>query len=153
MEAFIMENINKEERMVWESLNGVMDQNMKESSTKITSMEEVIMRIIEGIYKWADGRNYNGQWVNNKMEGHGVFIWPDGRIYNGDYKNDKKDGYGEFEWHDGRKYKGYWKNGKQHGEGEFFLPKDGVWKKGVWKEGKRNYWLDEENKGKQLEIL
>ena len=44
------------------------------------------------------------------MEGKGIFKWPDGRVYEGEYKNDKKDGYGEFEWADGRKYKGYWKN-------------------------------------------
>lgn len=51
------------------------------------------------------------------MDGKGVFKWPDGRVYDGEYKNDKKDGYGilitpKFE------YRGYWKNGKMDGEGE-----------------------------------
>ena len=46
------------------------------------------------------------------MEGKGIFKWPDGRTYNGDYLNDQKHGYGEFTWPDGRYYKGYWKEGK-----------------------------------------
>ena len=32
------------------------------------------------------------------MDGEGVFKWPDGRKYQGQYKDDKKDGYGIFEW-------------------------------------------------------
>ena len=26
-----------------------------------------------GVYNWSDGRVYQGQWKNNKMEGEGVF--------------------------------------------------------------------------------
>ena len=76
------------------------------------------------------------------MEGKGIFKWPDGRVYEGEYKNDKKDGYGEFEWADGRKYKGYWKNGKQHGEGEFFFPGKNIWKKGIWENRNRIKWIE-----------
>ena len=46
------------------------------------------------------------------MHGKGIFKWPDGRKYNGSYKDDKKHGYGEFFWPDGRFYKGYWVDGK-----------------------------------------
>jgi hypothetical protein len=46
------------------------------------------------------------------MHGKGVFTWADGRIYNGDYFNDKKHGYGEFTWPDGKKYCGLWQDGK-----------------------------------------
>jgi hypothetical protein len=35
------------------------------------------------VYKWADGRIFEGDWKNNKMEGQGVFTWPDGRRYEG----------------------------------------------------------------------
>lgn len=45
-----------------------------------------------GIYQWADGRCFNGEWKNNKMEGRGVFTWPDGRKYEGEYIDDKKEG-------------------------------------------------------------
>ncbi len=87
------------------------------------------------------------------MEGKGVFKWPDGRVYNGEYKNDKKDGYGEFSWNDGRKYKGYWKDGKQNGNGNFFNPKYNEWKEGIWQNGKRIKWIEngDKNFGKQIE--
>lgn len=33
------------------------------------------------------------------MDGEGIFKWPDGRKYEGQYKDDKKEGYGIFEWY------------------------------------------------------
>ena len=46
------------------------------------------------------------------MEGHGVFTWADGRRYEGDFNNDKKEGQGVFLWPDGKKYDGGWLKGK-----------------------------------------
>jgi hypothetical protein len=40
------------------------------------------------------------------MHGKGVFKWPDGRVYEGDYFNDKKHGNGKVSWPDGREYEG-----------------------------------------------
>jgi hypothetical protein len=40
------------------------------------------------------------------MHGKGVFKWPDGRVYEGDYLNDKKHGNGKVSWPDGREYEG-----------------------------------------------
>ncbi len=40
------------------------------------------------------------------MHGKGVFKWPDGRVYEGDYVNDKKHGIGKVTWPDGRVYEG-----------------------------------------------
>jgi hypothetical protein len=42
------------------------------------------------------------------MHGKGVFKWPDGRVYEGDYVNDKKHGIGKVTWPDGRVYEGEW---------------------------------------------
>jgi len=39
--------------------------------------------------RWADGREYDGDWRDNKMEGKGLFTWKDGRKYIGDYVEDK----------------------------------------------------------------
>lgn len=46
------------------------------------------------------------------MHGQGIFTWADGRMYQGEYYDDKKQGYGVFTWPDGRKYEGQWLNGK-----------------------------------------
>lgn len=42
------------------------------------------------------------------MNGRGIFTWADGRRYEGDYIDDKKQGLGVFLWPDGRKYEGEW---------------------------------------------
>jgi hypothetical protein len=46
------------------------------------------------------------------MHGFGVYTWKDGRKYEGEYKNDKKDGHGVYYWADGKKYDGMWNEGK-----------------------------------------
>ena len=51
------------------------------------------------------------------MDGIGVYTWADGRCYMGEYKDDKKHGYGIYKWADGRLYLGQWMRGKQHGRG------------------------------------
>lgn len=47
---------------------------------------------MEGFGKivWIDGKEYEGHWKNNQMDGKGIFKWPDGRVYEGDYVKDKK---------------------------------------------------------------
>lgn len=42
------------------------------------------------MYQWADGRCYEGEWLNNNMHGKGLYTWKDGRKYDGEYHNDKK---------------------------------------------------------------
>ncbi len=43
-----------------------------------------------GTYTWQDGRKYEGEWLNNTMNGNGTYTWKDGRIYKGFYECDKK---------------------------------------------------------------
>ena len=51
----------------------------------------------------------------NKMQGRGIFKWPDGRIYEGEYWNDKKHGKGRIISSHGRSKEGIWINGKYVG--------------------------------------
>ncbi len=37
----------------------------------------------KGNYIWPNGKKYEGNWINNKMEGKGTFNWPDGRKFVG----------------------------------------------------------------------
>ena len=46
--------------------------------------------------------------------GLGVYSWADGRRYVGNYTNDLKEGFGTFQWPDGRSYQGQWLGGSQH---------------------------------------
>ena len=77
------------------------------------------------------------------MHGRGTYTWADGRKYEGEYLDDKKDGYGVYTWADGRKYQGYWANGKQHGKGKY-ISLDGSVKWGAWDDGKRKDWIEPE---------
>ena len=63
-------------------------------------------------YIWSDGKKYTGEWLNNKMHGHGHLIWPDGKEYIGEFAEDKRHGNGKFKWKDGREYNGQWLKGK-----------------------------------------
>ena len=68
------------------------------------------------------------------MHGYGTHTWPDGREYKGEYSNDKKHGKGIFKWPDGKIYDGMWSNGVQDGEGKLIKP-DGSYKIGLFKDG------------------
>jgi hypothetical protein len=46
------------------------------------------------------------------MNGFGKFIFADGKSYEGFYLNDKKHGYGIFTWLNNKRYEGWWYNGK-----------------------------------------
>jgi hypothetical protein len=46
------------------------------------------------------------------MHGFGVYTWADGRRYEGEYLSDKKHGFGKYIWADGRQYIGNWYLGK-----------------------------------------
>lgn len=96
-----------------------------------------------GTYLWQDGRKYFGQWNQNDMQGYGIYIYADGVRYDGQYNADKKDGYGIYYWTDGRKYEGWWSHGKQHGLGIYTDSNKKTKKFGLWEGGKRVKWFDE----------
>lgn len=78
------------------------------------------------------------------MHGYGHLQWPDGRQYEGDFVNDVREGHGTFQWNDGRIYTGSWLNGKQHGTGVQTNPSDGIPRMGIWEKGRRLRWLTPE---------
>jgi hypothetical protein len=90
----------KERNMGQANSHGLMEALIRANSLKTISKDKVLLvfMIFKGIYEWSDGRKYEGEWKNNKMEGYGVFTWPDGRRYEGEYIDDKKEGNGVFFW-------------------------------------------------------
>jgi len=102
----------------------------------------------QGVYKWTDGKVYDGYWKSGKMHTEqgqiSIFTWPDKRKYIGEYKEDKKEGKGLFTFANGVVYDGEWFNGKQHGKGILISYEDNDSMKieksrmnGVWKDGMR----------------
>jgi hypothetical protein len=86
-----------------------------------------------GLFKFPNGDQYDGQWVNGKPQGQGTYIflsgdkyfggfiagkregmgryvWIKGGIYVGNWKLDKRDGYGKYTWLSSAAYMGYWKD-------------------------------------------
>lgn len=75
-----------------------------------------------GQMNFNDGSSYQGQWMNDKKNGHGIFYFFSGNVYQGYFVNNKKEGYGEFFYAESQDYyKGYWMNDKKHGQGEYFF--------------------------------
>ncbi|CAD8061593.1 unnamed protein product [Paramecium sonneborni] len=91
-------------------------------------------QMIDGEYRWNDGRKYKGQIQGTKMHGHGEFWFPDGRYYKGDWVDDQKQGQGEFHYSDGSMFVGEWKNNKQNGQGKF-VDQNGQIINGIWVDG------------------
>ena len=48
----------------------------------------------KGAYTWADGSIYDGDWVENRIEGFGAYVWVDGRRYVGQWLNNNMHGHG-----------------------------------------------------------
>ena len=88
-----------------------------------------------GIYRFANGRIYKGEWKDNKLHGYGEFSWVEGKKYYGFYKYDKKDGFGIYYWPGDKFLIGFWKEGKQEGVGKYIKGK--VVKYTRWKDGKK----------------
>ncbi len=58
---------------------------------------------------------YEGEYKDDKKQGHGVFKWPSGSVYQGGFKNEFRHGFGIMIWMDGTVYEGLWKKGVQQG--------------------------------------
>lgn len=46
------------------------------------------------------------------MHGYGVYTFADGRRYEGEYRNNMKNGYGVYTWSQGTRWEGEWVDGK-----------------------------------------
>jgi len=76
-----------------------------------------------GTHTWANGKLYNGSFVNGKEEGFGSLTQGDWK-YRGQFKAGKREGYGMQIWHS-KTYDGEWSDNKAHGKGRI------VWQNGA----------------------
>ena len=71
-----------------------------------------------GVYIFAGGGRYEGEWVAGRQDGVGTEIWGGrGWKYAGEYRAGQRDGRGVCEWGNGDSYAGQWARGQSHGVG------------------------------------
>ncbi len=63
--------------------------------------------------------SYEGDFVDGKQEGVGKFIDKKGNVYEGDVKAGKRDGKGKMTYANGSVYEGEWSQNKKHGKGKY----------------------------------
>lgn len=63
---------------------------------------------------------YEGDWQEDKMHGHGRYSFTSGAVYTGDWSKGKMQGQGTMVNVDGTSYEGEWLNGLMHGVGVYF---------------------------------
>ena len=82
-----------------------------------------------------DGTNIqSGCILGDCKNGEGVFAYADGSKYEGQFQNGQINGFGTFTYLNGDKYVGHFQDGYSHGEGTFYHA-DGVVTDGVWENG------------------
>lgn len=84
-----------------------------------------------GVYTWADGSTYSGDWVDGMKQGRGLYLYANGDTYEGGYHRGMKHGYGAASWANGSRYIGHWDSGREHGEGRY-MAGDGQCYKGTF---------------------
>jgi cell division septation protein DedD len=84
---------------------------------------------------YADGSEYDGEWKDDKTNGHGTYAYADGGEYVGQWKKGKKHGQGTYTSPDNYKYAGQFKEGKPYGQGMMAFS-DGSKYEGQWNNGK-----------------
>eukprot|EP00929_Paragymnodinium_shiwhaense_P009490 TRINITY_DN113679_c0_g1_i1.p2 TRINITY_DN113679_c0_g1~~TRINITY_DN113679_c0_g1_i1.p2 ORF type:complete len:261 (-),score=66.77 TRINITY_DN113679_c0_g1_i1:255-1037(-) len=117
--------------------------NWKSLSTQYDGQWDDDLISGHGHQTWQDGRKYHGEFQKGKFHGHGRMEWhtPQGMmIYEGSYVDDAKHGRGKFVWSDGRVYDGEWRSGKRWGKGVYINAR-GDHREGIWTDDKLEKWL------------
>ncbi len=70
------------------------------------------------------------------MNGYAVYKWADGRSYHGQFVDDINEGYGMMKWPNKDEYHGQWINGDRNWEGVFKEGASGKITRAIW-EGDR----------------
>lgn len=73
-----------------------------------------------GVFTWANGNKYDGEWAFNKQHDFGIFTWANGSRYEGEYKDGKKHGRGVYTLCDGGEYVCCVKSNSYPTEGRIF---------------------------------
>ena len=79
----------------------------------ITLLGDVYKPYGRGVYNYASGDVYVGEWKGDKLDGCGVYNYASGDVYIGEWKGDKLDGRGVYNYANGGVYVGELKGDKR----------------------------------------
>lgn len=73
---------------------------------------------------WPSGDTYKGYWTKEgTMDGNGMYTFADGSRYIGQFRANRRDGIGTFTWaEDQSMYTGEWRDDMPHGRGQVLYP-------------------------------
>lgn len=97
-----------------------------------------------GVYSFADGGKYGGEWLASAPNGAGTVVYPNGVMYTGAFVNGKFHGFGVMEVvatggaSSGFRYEGEFKNGVRNGRGTLLFLSTGVKYEGEFYLNKRH---------------
>jgi len=88
-----------------------------------------------GIFRFASGNVYEGEWKAGEQEGRGIFRFDDGDVYEGEFKAGEYEGRGVYRSADGDVYEGEFKAGEFEGRGVMRYASGDVydWRTGVYR--------------------
>ncbi|POM59837.1 AAA domain containing hypothetical protein [Phytophthora palmivora] len=79
-----------------------------------------------GVYSFADGGKYRGEFVHNKPSGNGIVMYPNGVKYTGGFADGKFHGFGVMEMERGYRYEGEFQRGQRCGMGKLQMFQSGA---------------------------
>uniref|UniRef100_A0A7S2DHM1 MORN repeat-containing protein 5 n=1 Tax=Haptolina brevifila TaxID=156173 RepID=A0A7S2DHM1_9EUKA len=95
----------------------------------IKTEEGGLKRHGRGVFKDgpAEEQTYEGEWVDDMMQGRGTFRYVSGAKYEGEFLGNKYHGHGIFLFPDGAAYEGPFQENQMHGHGKFTDAQGVVW--------------------------
>ncbi|KAG7400880.1 hypothetical protein PHYBOEH_004092 [Phytophthora boehmeriae] len=79
-----------------------------------------------GVYSFADGGKYRGEFVHNAASGNGTVVYPNGVKYTGAFADGKFHGFGVMEMERGYRYEGEFLRGQRCGFGKLQMLQSGA---------------------------
>ena len=78
-----------------EDIKGIFDKKGGAVRSVKTKPEvKKTARTVPTVTTYKSGSTYNGTWKDGEKHGHGIYKWADGDIYDGDWKVNTCDGCG-----------------------------------------------------------
>lgn len=96
-------------------------------------IKEEEINVVDLVKKGRD-ENQTGCIQGNCQNGNGMYIYASGAVYIGEFRNGEIQGVGVCYYSDGSKYQGEWVNRFPEGRGTKIFP-DGTRRTGLWKKG------------------